>query len=150
MAEKSYRIRTEVGRDTVIKASLTQDIEFLEILSLKINQEDAYKLHVSNYGIIVGRVLGNEAFGIPNARVSVFIKLTDEDKERTDIVNLYPYRTILTKDKENRRYNLLPNESNNDCHRIVGTFPNKRLILDNDTEIEIYEKYWKYTKITNA
>ena len=149
MAEKSYRIRTEVGRDTVIKASLTQDIEFLEILSLKINQEDAYKLHVSNYGIIVGRVLGNEAFGIPNARVSVFIKLTDEDKERTDIVNLYPYRTILTKDKENRRYNLLPNESNNDCHRIVGTFPNKRLILDNDTEIEIYEKYWKYTTITN-
>ena len=149
MAEKSYRIRTDVGRDKVVKASLTQDIKFLEILSLKINQEDTYKLHVSNYGIIVGRVLGNEAFGIPNARVSVFIKLSDEDKEKTDIVNLYPYHTILTKDKENRRYNLLPDESNNDCHRIVGTFPNKRLILDNETEIEIYEKYWKYTTVTN-
>lgn len=50
MAEKNYRIRTEVGRDNVIKASLTQDIEFLEVLSLKINQRDTYKLHVSNYG----------------------------------------------------------------------------------------------------
>ncbi len=149
MAEKSYRIRTEVGRDKVIKASLTQDIEFLEVLSLKINQEDTYKLHVSNYGIIVGRVLGNEAFGIPNAKVSVFIKLSDEDNERSEIVNLYPYRTIMTKDKENRRYNLLADSANDDCHRIVGTFPNKRLVLDNETEIEIYEKYWKYTTVTN-
>lgn len=149
MAEKSYRIRTNVGRDKVIKASLTQDINFLEILSLKINQEDTYKLHVSNYGIIVGRVLGNEAFGIPNARVSVFIKLSDEDKERSEIVNIYPYRTIMTKDKENRRYNLLADSGNDDCHRIVGTFPNKRLVLDNETEIEIYEKYWKYTTVTN-
>lgn len=149
MAEKSYRIRTEVGRDKVIKASLTQDINFLEVLSLKINQEDTYKLHVSNYGIIVGRVLGNEAFGIPNARVSVFIKLKDDDIERSEIINLYPYRTIMTKDNENRRYNLLADSANDDCHRIVGTFPNKRLVLDNETEIEIYEKYWKYTTVTN-
>ena len=149
MAEKNYRIRTEVGRDNVIKASLTQDIEFLEVLSLKIDQRDAYKLHVSNYGIIVGRVLGNEAFGIPNAKVSVFIKLSDEDSQRSEIINLYPYRTIMTKDKENRRYNLLADSANDDCHRIVGTFPNKRLVLDNETEIEIYEKYWKYTTVTN-
>ena len=149
MAEKSYRIRTNVGQDTVVKASLTQDIEFLEVLSLKINQEDTYRLHVSNYGIIVGRVLANEAFGIPNAKISVFIKLKDEDLDRTDITNFYPYKSLTTKDRENRRYNLLSDSSNDDCYRIVGTFPNKRLVLDNETEIEIYEKYWKYTTTTN-
>ena len=149
MAEKSYRIRASVGQEQVIKTSLTQDIDFLEVLSLKLNQTDTYKLHVSNYGIIVGRVLANEAFGIPNAKVSVFIKLSDEDNEKSDIANLYPYKNITTNNKENKRYNLLSDSSNDDCYRIVGTFPNKRLVLDNETEIEIYDKYWKYTTVTN-
>lgn len=147
--EKNYRLRTEVGKDQVVHAHLRQDIDFLEILSLKIKQEDFYKLHVSNYGVIVGRVLANEAFGIPNARVSVFIPLDDIDMNDSDIVNLYPYTSLQTLDKENRRYNLLPNESNDDCYKVVGTFPNKRMVLDNDTEIEVYEKYWKYTTVTN-
>ena len=149
MAEKSYRIRANVGEEQVIKTCLTQDIDFLEVLSLKINQSDTYKLHVSNYGIIVGRVLANDGFGVPNAKVSVFIKLSDEDAERSDIVNLYPYKSITNKDKNNKRYNLLPDNTNDDCYKVVGTFPSKRLVLDNDTEIEIYEKYWKYTTVTN-
>ena len=103
-----YRIRTDIAKDQVVKAKLTQDVDFLEILSLKIRQEDTYKLHVSNYGVIVGRVLANDAFGIPNAKVSVFIPLEDEDKLKSDITNLYPYTDIQTKDKDNRRYNLLP------------------------------------------
>ena len=144
-----YRIRTNIAKDQVVKAKLTQDVDFLEILSLKIRQEDTYKLHVSNYGVIVGRVLANDAFGIPNAKVSVFIPLEDEDKLKSDITNLYPYTDIQTKDKDNRRYNLLPDESNDICYRVVGTFPNKRLVLDNQTEIEIFEKYWKYTTVTN-
>lgn len=149
MAEKNYRIKANVGEDIVLKAHLHQDIDFLEVLSLKINQSNTYKLHTSNYGIIVGRILANEAFGIPNAKVSVFIKLSDEDSERSDIINLYPYVSINSKDGENRRYNLLPDSSNNDCYRIVGTFPNKRLVLDNETYIEIFDKYWKYTTVTN-
>lgn len=144
-----YRIRTDILKDQVVKAKLTQDVDFLEILSLKIRQEDTYKLHVSNYGIVVGRVLANDAFGIPNAKVSVFIPLDDEDKLNSDITNLYPYSDIQTKDKDNRRYNLLPDESNDVCYRVVGTFPNKRLVLDNQTEIEIFDKYWKYTTVTN-
>ena len=147
--ENSYRIRTNINKDQVVKAKLGQDIKFLEILSLKINQEDTYKLHVSNYGIIVGRVLANNAFGIPNAKVSVFIPLTEDDANNSDIINLYPYKTISTVDSENRRYNLLPNESTDECYRIVGTFPNKCLVLDNESYIEIYEKYWKYTTVTN-
>lgn len=149
MTEKSYRIKASVGQEQVIKTSLTQDIDFLEVLSLKLNQKDTYKLHVSNYGIIVGRVLANEAFGIPNAKVSVFIKLNDDDLENSEIANLYPYRSIMTTNNDNKRYNLLSDSSNDDCYRIVGTFPNKRLVLDNDTEIEIYDKYWKYTTVTN-
>ena len=149
MAEKSYRIRANVGKEQVIKTCLTQDIDFLEVLSLKINQMDTYKLHVSNYGIIVGRILANDGFGVPNAKVSVFLKLSDEDAERSDIVNFYPYKSITNNDKNNKRYNLLPDSSNDDCYKVVGTFPSKRLVLDNDTEIEIYEKYWKYTTVTN-
>lgn len=149
MSERNYRIRTNLIEDKVVRTTLQQDVDFLEILSLKINQTDAYKLCVSDYGVIVGRVLGNDAFGIPNVKVSVFLKLSDEDAERSDISTLYPYTSIQTKNKNNIRYNLLPDSSSDDCYRIVGTFPNKRLILDNNTEIEIYEKYWKYTTVTN-
>ena len=35
---KSYRIRTQVGVDKYINVKLDQDFDFLEILSLKINQ----------------------------------------------------------------------------------------------------------------
>lgn len=44
---------------------------------------------------------------------------------------------------------MLPDEPINDCYQNVGTFPNKRLVLDNDTVLEIYDKYWKYTSVTN-
>ena len=147
--EKSYRIRTNVGTDQVVHAHLKQDIDFLEILSLKIRQENTYQLHVSNYGVIVGRVLANEGFGIPNAKVSVFIPLDEEDENRSEISNLYPYKTLQDKDDNNIRYNLLPSSSKDECYKVVGTFPNKRKVLDNETVIEVFEKYWKYTTVTN-
>lgn len=149
MSEKSFRIRTNLNDDKVVRVKLEQDNDLLEILSLKIKQEDTYKLHVSNYGVIVGRVLANDAFGIPNAKVSVFIKLDDADKSNSEITNIYPYTSFQTKDSDGRRYNLLPDESTDDCYRVVGTFPNKRLVLDNDTQLEIFDKYWKYTTVTN-
>ena len=39
---KSYRIRTTPGREKTINIQLEQDFEFLEILSLKINQGEIY------------------------------------------------------------------------------------------------------------
>ena len=42
-------------------------------------QEDAYKLYTSSYGVIVGRIIANGGFGIPNAKVSVFVEVSDED-----------------------------------------------------------------------
>lgn len=147
--DKNYRINTKINSDKVIHVPIERDVDFLEILSLKINQEESYKLHASNYGIIVGRVLANNGFGIQNAKVSVFIELDDADAMNSDILNLYPYKSINTFDREGRRYNLLPDSSTDECYKVVGTFPNKRLVLDDDSVLEVYEKYWKYTTITN-
>ena len=37
---KSYRIRTEVGKDTEVHVNLKRDYDVLELMSLKINQEN--------------------------------------------------------------------------------------------------------------
>lgn len=145
--ENSYRIHTQVAQDTVLNVNMTQDMDFLEILSLKLSQSDAYKLFSSNYGVIVGRVLANDAFGIPNAKISMFIERDSNDS--VDIENIYPYTEVSSNDSEGRRYNLLPDYSDDDCYRVVGTFPQKRLVLDDDTYLEIYDKYWKYSTVTN-
>lgn len=149
MAEKSLRIRTNVLDDSVVRVDLHQDVDFLEILSLKLNQKSHYVKHTSNYGIIVGRVLANDAFGVPNCKVSVFIPLSEEDKSDSRITSLYPYATVYDKNSNNVRYNLLPNDSDDECHRVIGTFPTKRYVLDNESIIEVFDKYYKYTTVTN-
>ena len=58
---KSYRIRTEVGKDTQLHIKLDQKYDTLELMSLKIDQKNAYRLHTSNYGVIAGRVLANDS-----------------------------------------------------------------------------------------
>ena len=44
MSDRSVRIRTDLSKDKVVHFNVTQDYDFLEILSLKIKQEDTYKL----------------------------------------------------------------------------------------------------------
>ena len=106
MAEKnkSYRIRTKVGReaDTFLDVHLDQDYDSLEILSLKISDKDVYKLHNSDYGVIVGRVLANGNFGVPNAKISVFIP-ADEQNSSLEMWSLYPYTSTSTKNNDNIR-----------------------------------------------
>ena len=82
MAERSYRLKTNIGSDQSVNVKLSQDIDIYEILSLKIRQENLYKIHSANYGVVVGRVLANDAFGIPNAKVSIFIPLSETDSNR--------------------------------------------------------------------
>lgn len=146
---KSYRIHTEIGKDHVVNVPLNQDMSFLEILSLKLRQTNVYKLHTSNYGVLVGRVLANDAFGVQNAKISIFVELDDADKQNSEITNIYPYTSISTKDNNDIRYNLLPDSNNDKCYRVIGTFPNKRLVLDDNTELQIFDKYWKFTTVTN-
>ena len=153
MAEKnkSYRIRTTVGReaDSFLEVHLDQDYDTLEILSLKLSDKDTYKLHNSDYGVVVGRVLANGNFGVPNAKISVFIP-TDEQNENMEMWNLYPYTSTSTKNEKDIRYNLLPDESVKDCHKAVGTFPHKTYLLENDALLEVFDKYYVYTTRTNA
>lgn len=147
--QKSYRIRTAVGNTapTRIDVKLSQTFDTLQILSLELSQENAYRLYNSSYGVIVGRILANGGFGIPNSKVSVFIEV--EDDEESEIEMIYPYTSVSSSGNDGVRYNLLPDEEVNECHQNVGTFPNKRLVLDNKDEIEVFDKYWKYTTVTN-
>ncbi len=92
---KSVRIRTTPnGSDAYLKVKVEQDFDFIEILSLKISQAEAYSRFCSDYGVVVGRVTINDGFGIPNAKVSIFIPLTDEDSENSEISGLYPFKNI--------------------------------------------------------
>ena len=145
---KSYRIRTEIGKDTSLHIKLDRDYDVLELMSLKIDQINDYKLHTANYGVIAGRVLANDAFGIPNAKVSVFIGKNDNDNDIVKSV-LYPYNSTYTKNSDGIKYNLLPNEQLNDCHTIIGTFPEKQYMLNNDSLLEVFDEYYKYTTRTN-
>lgn len=148
---KSYRIRTDVDAvDTdkyiSIDANFVEDYDSFDILSVSLKSSDTYKLQNSNYGVIVGRVIANGGFGVPNAKISIFIPSEGDNK----ILNeLYPFTSIAGKDNNNVRYNLLPDEEVADCHQVVGTFPNKRYVLDNDDYIELFDKYYKYTTRTN-
>ena len=76
---KTYRIKTDIGDKLhnnyiSIDANLLQDYDTFDILSVKINCVDTYQLHNSNYGVVVGRVLANNGFGVPNAKLSIFIE----------------------------------------------------------------------------
>ena len=145
----SYRIRTQVGVDKSIKVLIDQEFEYLEILSLKILQSQIYTRQCSDYGVIIGRVTANDGFGIPNAKISVFIPLTNEDTTNPIISDLYPYKTLSELNDDGYRYNLLPYLPSYSNHSPTGTFFDKHDVLVDPTLIEVYDKYFKYTAKTN-
>ena len=146
---KSYRIRTQVGQDKFINVKLEQDFEQLEILSLKINQSEIYTRVCADYGVIIGRVVVNGGFGVPNAKVSIFIPLSSDDELNPIISELYPYKTLSDVNEEGYRYNLLPQDPSYTNHSATGTFPNRDQVLLDQSYIEVYDKYYKYTVKTN-
>lgn len=148
----TYRIRTVVGTDNPdyvsnLNIPLEQDYDTFEIMSLKIKSTDSYRLHNSNHGVIAGRVIANNGFGIPNAKISIFIDADSADEQ--DITYLYPYSSTASKNDDNVRYNLLPDNKVDGCHQAVGTFPNKTYLLENDILLEVYDKYYSYSTRTN-
>ena len=120
---QSYRIRTELGVNKTINIQLDQEFEQLEILSLKIQQEDVYIRSCADYGVIVGRVTANNGFGLPNARVSIFIPITTVDESNPIISSIYPYKSPSDKNEDGYRYNLLPYEKSYSAHAATGTIP---------------------------
>ena len=212
---KSVRIRTTPGGgEKTIGVKLTQEFDTIDFLSLKITQEEAYQNFCSDYGVVAGRVIANDGFGIQNAKVSIFIPLSDEDAENPIISSIYPFSTPLDKNSEDIRYNLLPKDGRefdviiqiplgdnpltnpitpedylpnpnitslgsfkpgsewvpetevgqeipgygrwrrtvigNGPKVPVGTFPSKSEILENDSVLEVYDKYYKFTTTTNS
>jgi len=146
---KSYRIRTQPGVDKNIRVEINQDFDFLEILSLKLRQEDVYSRFCADYGVVVGRVITNGGYGIPNAKISIFVPLDDLDIDDPIISTLYPYRNLGQKNEDGYRYNLLPYEQTYQGHTPTGTFPTENDVLTRQEVLEIYEKYYKYTVKTN-
>jgi len=147
---KTIRLSTTPGgTDKHLNLKVEQSFDFLEVLSLKISQEDLYSNFCANYGVVVGRVIANKAFGVPNAKVSVFIPISSEDEKSLLIKDLYPYKLPSDKNSQGVRYNLLLSKATCDLNTPVGTFPDKETLLSNDIMIEVFEKYYKYTTKTN-
>lgn len=155
---KSQRIRINLDQTTskFITTRLDQNTKTLEILSLKINQKDIYQSFNADYGVLIGRVIANEGVGIPNAKVSIFIPIDENDENRPEIVAAYPYKKPYDKNRSGKRYNLLPRVSriNPETGTLkpkqpFGSFPTKEEVVTNETWLEVYEKYYKYTTVTN-
>jgi len=156
MNKTSVIVSGTTNDDKYIKLKLEQDVKSLEVLSLSISTSDVYQDFNSNYGILVGRVNGNDSVGIPNAKISVFIPLTDEDSTNSVIKGLYPYTNPRMKNIDGKRYNLLPRVGkSNPVTGIVapmqpfGSFPIKEEVITSESFMGVYKKYYKYTAITN-
>ena len=146
---KSYRIRTAPGTDKNIRVNINQDFDFLEILSLKLRQEDVYTRFCADYGVVAGRIIVNGGYGVPNANVSIFVPLDSIDENDPVISTLYPYTSVDTKNEDGYRYNLLPYRQEYGGHSPTGTFPDREDVLTRTEVLEVYEKYYKFTVKTN-
>ena len=149
--EKNIKIVLDQNTpDERILVSLEDEFDNLEILSLKISSTDVYRKTSSDFGVIVGRVQTTNGYGLQNAKVSIFVPIEPEDKERPEIMELYPFETVNDQFPNGVRYNLLPRVRNqNPSHRAVGNLPTINDLTHYPQYLEIMEKYYKYTTITN-
>jgi hypothetical protein len=146
---KNIRVRTKVGQDQVVTINLEQDFDMLEILSLNMHQTDVYRRDCADFGVLVGRVVANSGFGLPNAKVSVFIPLDEEDSENEIIRTLYPFTSPSVVSDDGYRYNLLPQDPSYTGHVPTGSFPKLSDVLLNQEVSYVYQKYYKLTVKTN-
>lgn len=146
---QKHRISTEIGKDQKIVVEINQDFDLLEILSMKFTQTDLYASTCSDYGVVCGRISVNNGFGVPNARVSIFIPVSEQDLDDPVISKLYPFSQIGDRDELGYRYNLLPSRKQHGGHEPTGTFPDQTDILTREEVLEVYEKYFKFTVKTN-
>lgn len=159
---KSQRIYLSTGNtgnsdeDKYIKVRLDQKVETLEFMSMSLGTEEVYQNFNSDYGVLIGRVIANGGIGIPNAKVSIFIPISDEDAQDKDIYSVYPYKTPRDKNNEGKRYNLLPRVAKIDPNtglvtpkQPFGSFPIKEEVVTNPPFLDVYKKYYKYTTLTN-
>jgi hypothetical protein len=147
---QKYRISTNIGEEQKVIVELKQDFNLLEILSLKFTQQEAYTSLCSDYGVVCGRISVNNGFGVPNAKVSIFVPQKEIHVNDPVISKLYPYTSVSDKDESNYRYNLLPARKQHGGHEPTGTFPDQEDILTREEILEVYENYYSYTVKTNS
>lgn len=148
---QKHRIYTNIGRDQKVNVEIKQEFDILEVLSLKFTQKDIFASgKCSDYGVVVGRVSANNGYGIPNARVSIFVAEEDLDEDDPVIHSLYPYKVMTDKNEDNYRYNLLPSRQQHPGHNPTGTFFDQEDILTREEVLEVFEKYYSYTVKTNS
>jgi len=148
---QKHRIYTNIGKDQKINVEILNTYDLMEILSLKFSQKDIFPSgSCSEYGVVVGRISANNGFGIPNAKISIFVPQTDLDVNDPVISKLYPYTTVSDKDENGYRYNLLPARQQHSGHVPTGTFFDQEDILTREEVLEVFESYYKYTVKTNS
>jgi hypothetical protein len=142
--------------DSHILVKLDQEVDTLEFLSMTLGINDVYQDFNADYGVLVGRVIANGGVGIPNAKISIFIPLSDTDANIGEIASIYPYVNPTDKNNDGKRYNLLPRVSQIDPNTGVsspkqpfGSFPIKPELVTNLEFLNVYKKYYKYTALTN-
>lgn len=145
----SHRIRTQLGVDKVLQINLDQDYDTLELLSFSFFPNDVYTRTCADFGVVCGRVFCNRGLGLMNARVSIFIPISVEDESNPIISTLYPYKSFVDFNEDGYKYNLLPYSPSHSGHVPVGTFPDRLDALTNQTVVEVYDKYYKFTAKTN-
>lgn len=149
---QNFRIPIDLSSDDKnIRINLEQEFDSLDILTLKLFNSDLYPRQCSNFGVIVGRVMLNNGFGVQNAKVNIFIPLNEVDRNRVEITQIYPFETVNDTFPNGLRYNLLPRSRNNKnkSHRAVGSMPDITDFVHYPQYSEVYEKYYKYTTVTN-
>lgn len=147
---QKHRINTVIGKDKKVIIELKQNFQLMEILSLKITQKDVYTSLCSDYGVVCGRISINNGLGVPNAKVSIFVPLSEDDEGDPVISALYPYKSVTDVNENGYRYNLLPERQQHSGHEATGTFPDQLDIISREEVLEVFEKYYKYTVKTNS
>jgi hypothetical protein len=146
---QKVRINTTVGGDKKVIIELKQNFELMEILSLKLTQKDVYTSLCSDYGVVCGRVSINNGLGVPNAKVSILVPLSEDDADDPVISALYPYNSVNDRSEEGYKYNLLPERQQHSGHEPTGSFPDQLDIISREEVLEVFEKYYKFTVKTN-
>jgi hypothetical protein len=157
---KSQRIQLNsntINSDNYVVVKLDQDVDTLEFLSMNLSTKDVYQNFNADYGVLVGRVIANGGIGVPNAKISIFIPLDSTDANDSEISSIYPYTTPRDKNGDGKRYNLLPrvavidpNTGISSPKQPFGSFPIKPELVTNETFLNVYKKYYKYTALTNS
>ena len=162
---KTIRIKADTNNpnEKYLNVKLEQDFELLNVLSLTIKQSDVYRTFNADYGVVCGRVQ-TAGVGLPNCRVSIFIPISDNDTVTTEMLALYPFKKTTDTDVNGKKYNLLSRlrrlnpfsgfkENNYGFGYFpktpVGSIPDKNELLVNDSWVEVYKNYYKFTTTTN-